>query len=74
MKIIKDEGFELIKTRTKLLTLEEAQTLDPNVFYYITDTTSNYVTNSSLNSSLPFSENIMLFSILYLVRSAKFSA
>lgn len=27
MKIIKDEGFELIKTRTKLLTLEEAQTL-----------------------------------------------
>ena len=27
MKIIKDEGFELIKTRTKLLTLKEAQTL-----------------------------------------------
>lgn len=27
MKTIKDEGFELVKTRTKLLTLKEAQTL-----------------------------------------------
>lgn len=27
MKTIKDKGFELIKTRTKLLTLKEAQTL-----------------------------------------------
>lgn len=27
MKIIKEEGFELVKTRTKLLTLKEAQTL-----------------------------------------------
>lgn len=27
MKTIKDEGFKLIKTRTKLLTLKEAQTL-----------------------------------------------
>lgn len=27
MKIIQDEGFELVKTRTKLLTLKEAQIL-----------------------------------------------
>lgn len=27
MKIIKDEGFELVKTKTKLLTLEEAKSL-----------------------------------------------
>lgn len=27
MKTIKDDGFELVKTRTKLLTLKEAQTL-----------------------------------------------
>ena len=51
--VTSDDGNEIIcLTQEEYNALEEAQTLDPNVFYYITDATSNYVTNSSLNASL----------------------
>ena len=51
--VTSDDANEIVcLTQEEYNALEEAQTLDPNVFYYITDATSNYVTNSSLNSSL----------------------
>ena len=51
--VTSDDANEIIcLTQEEYDALEEAQTLDPNVFYYITDATSNYVTNSSLASSL----------------------
>ena len=51
--VTSDDANEIVcLTQEEYNALEEAQTLDPNVFYYITDATSNYVTNSSLNASL----------------------
>lgn len=51
--VTSDDGNEIVcLTQSQYDTLEQNQQLDPNVFYYITDTTSNYVTNSSLTTTL----------------------
>lgn len=51
--VTSDDGNEIVcLTQSEYDALEQSQTLDPDVFYYITDATSNYVTNSSLTTSL----------------------
>ena len=51
--VTSDDGNEIVcLTQAEYDALEQAQTLDPDVFYYITDTTSNYVTTSSLTTTL----------------------
>lgn len=51
--VTSDDGNEIVcLTQSEYDTLEQNQQLDPDVFYYITDSTSNYVTNSSLTTTL----------------------
>lgn len=51
--VTSDDGNEIVcLTQSEYDTLEQNQQLDPDVFYYITDSTSNYVTNSSLSTTL----------------------
>ena len=51
--VTSDDGNEIVcLTQSEYDTLEQNDQLDPDVFYYITDATSNYVTNSSLTTTL----------------------
>ena len=51
--VISDDGNEIVcLTQSQYDTLEQNQQLESDVFYYITDATSNYVTTSSLNTTL----------------------
>ena len=51
--VTSDDANEIVcLTQSEYDALEQSDTLDPNVFYYITDATSNYVTNSSLTTTL----------------------
>ena len=51
--VTSDDGNEIVcLTQSEYDALDQSQTLDPDVFYYITDATSNYVTNSSLTTTL----------------------
>ena len=51
--VTSDDANEIVcLTQEEYDALEQSDTLDPKVFYYITDATSNYVTNSSLTTTL----------------------
>ena len=51
--VTSDDANEIVcLTQAEYDALEQSNTLDPKVFYYITDATSNYVTNSSLTTTL----------------------
>ena len=51
--VTSDAANEIVcLTQSEYDALEQSETLDPKVFYYITDATSNYVTNSSLTTTL----------------------
>lgn len=51
--VTSDDGNEIVcLTQSEYDTLEQNDQLDSDVFYYITDATSNYVTNSSLTTTL----------------------
>ena len=51
--VTSDAANEIVcLTQAEYDALEQSNTLDPKVFYYITDATSNYVTNSSLTTTL----------------------
>ena len=51
--VTSDAANEIVcLTQEEYDALEQSNTLDPKVFYYITDATSNYVTNSSLTTTL----------------------
>lgn len=49
--VTSDDGNEIVcLTQSEYDTLEQNQQLDPDVFYYITDATSNYVSQSDLTN------------------------
>lgn len=51
--VTSDDGNEIVcLTQSEYDTLEQNDQLDSDVFYYITDATSEYVTNSSLTTTL----------------------
>lgn len=49
--VTSDDGNEIIcLTQAEYDALEQAQTVDPDAFYYITDATSNYVTQTDMTA------------------------